>query len=909
MSGAGSIADGVGPWRSSGAPTFPAAAVDATVGERFAEIAERFPDRIAVRSPSVEWTYAELAGEVHRIAGGLTGRLGPRTGQPVAVLAAHDGPLVAAVLGVISAGQVVVILDPAAPVAQTTAVLDEACPRILLHDATHAELATELSTSASRLNAVPLDSLDGDFDGPERLGWSAPLMLAFTSGTSGSPKGAIINHGVLLNLVRGATEALGIDADDTMPMLFPTSLAVAAYPMFLPLLNGGTLATLDVRSVGLAPVADFLADEAITLAYMAPTVVRFLVDALAGREFPALRMIALGGELVDPEILKVTADLFGCEHLAVGYGTTETGVVSLAVFDAHQLPTDEVHCGFAVPEVRIEVVDDAGTVVAPGTAGEVAVTSRFMFDGYWGHPELNRQVLTEVRDRDRPEWRYRTGDLGRVDASGALTLLGRSDTKVKIRGRFVVLGDVESDLHELEPVVDAVTVARSVDGVAELVAYVVPADPSTFVSADLRAQLLERREAFRVPSRWVVLDELPRLPNGKVDRRALPDPDMVSDEQRGHDAVATVAVDRSDLRGQVRSLWERLLPVGRVGDDEDFFELGGDSLLAAQMLVMLEEQTGVTVPMGDLVHARTVRSLAESLARHSGERVGTTSTVSCVQHGDLSARPRLWFVHDLQGSAYRVRHLAAALGADQPVWSFESPLLAGERNHHTSLDTFAARYVTDLLEVQPEGPYWLAGYSFGGICAYEMARQLVRDGHEVAFVGVVDVGPGYRGPGWSSHRSPVRPWFGVAPPPPPGLPVGQQVRHYREMFERSPRGALRHAMVRTGLARVVDPYRFEADLRRDGRVRPDWRLWYAWEQHWQLAARGWDRTSTYSGAIDLFWADESASSDATMGWAPLVDDVRIHRFPGDHLGILEPTGAPVLAESLRLAIDDRRAAS
>ena len=141
------------------------------------------------------------------------------------------------------------------------------------------------------------------------------------------------------------------------------------------------------------------------------------------------------------------------------------------------------------------------------------------------------------------------------------------------------------------------------------------------------------------------------------------------------------------------------------------------------------------------------------------------------------------------------------------------------------------------------------------------------------------------------------------------MPAGQQVRHYREMFERSPRGALRHAMVRCGLARVVDPYRFEADLRRDGRVRADWRLWYAWEQHWQLAARGWDRSSTYPGGIDLFWADESASADATMGWAPLVDDVRIHRFPGDHLGILEPTGAAALAESLRLALDDRRAAS
>jgi acyl-coenzyme A synthetase/AMP-(fatty) acid ligase/thioesterase domain-containing protein/acyl carrier protein len=877
--------------------------VTTTVGECFAAVAARFPDRVAVRAPSATWTYAELAGRVARIAGGLRRVVGPRSGQPVALLADHDGPLVAAVLGVISAGQVVVILDPAAPAEQTAAVLAEARPRHLLHDELHAEAAASLAASDGRVTTLLLDELAGEFTGPEPLGWRAPLMLAFTSGTSGVPKGAIINHGVLLNLVRGATDALGLGPDDTMPMLFPTSLAVAAYPMFLPLLNGGTLSTLDVRSVGLAPVADFLADEGITLAYMAPTVVRFLVDALSGRDFPALRMIALGGELVDPEILKVTADLFGVQHVAVGYGTTETGVVSLAVYDAADLPAESVHCGYAVDDVDIVVLDEAGAPAEVGTAGEVAVVSEYLFDGYWGHPELNRRVLSaDPRGSDLAC--YRTGDIGRIDEHGALTLLGRLDTKVKVRGRFVVLGDVEADLHELPEVADAAVTARTVDGVTELVAHVVPAEPGAVDGPAIRAALLERREAYRVPSRWVLLDELPRLPNGKTDRRALPDPDVVLDVLSGLEPGASVsAADHAEARESVRTLWESMLPVGPVGDDEDFMELGGDSLLAAQMLVLLERRTGVAVPMGELVHARTVRTLAEVVVRLRAGGPSDAGTAACVQHGDLSRHPRLWFVHDLQGSAYRVRHLAAELGGDQPVWSFESPLLAGEPNLDTSLETFAARYVTDLLAVQPEGPYHLAGYSFGGICAYEMARQLRRDGHEVAFVGVVDVGPGYRGPGWSARRSPLRPWFGIAPPPPDGSSVAAQFGHYRRMFRTSRSGAARHLMVRSGLARLIDPIRFRADLRRDGRVRPDWRLWYAWEEHWQLAARHWDRSSTYPGRVDLFWADDSASSDATMGWGPLVGELHVHRFAGDHEGILEPTGARALARSLRRVID------
>ena len=230
-------------------------------------------------------------------------------------------------------------------------------------------------------------------------------------------------------------------------------------------------------------------------------------------------------------------------------------------------------------------------------------------------------------------------------------------------------------------------------------------------------------------------------------------------------------------------------------------------------------------------------------------------------------------------------------------------MLTGEPNQFTSLETFAARYVVDLRIAQPEGPYWLAGYSFGGICAYEMARQLRRDGAEVAFVGVVDVGPGYRGPGWHGNRSPVRPWFGVSKPPPTGSSLLDQLGHYRHMFETSPAGAARHLMVRTGVARLVDPIRFRRDLANSGRVRPEWRLWYSWEEHWKLAATSWDRSRTYPDEIDLFWADESASSDSTMGWGQLVGAIRIHRFAGDHEGILEARGAPKLATTLRAAID------
>lgn len=893
---------GRGPWRDAlTADRFPTPEEARSIGDRLAEVATEHAGRTALSSPSGTWTFGELWLEVQRGASALLAELGDgarRAPRPVVVLAAHDGPLVTTILAIIAAGQIVVVLDPVAPVEQSSAVLDEIGPTLLVHDDAHVALVGTLVRGRPAVQTVALSSLQADPVELPRREPSDPMMLAFTSGTSGTPKGAVITHGVLLNLVRGATDVLGVTAEDRMPMLFPTSMAVAAYPMFIPLLNGATLATLDVRGVGLEPVADFLEKERITLAYMAPTVVRFLVDALAGRAFPDMRMVALGGEVVDAEVVALTAELFTPQWLANGFGTTETGVITLYVIDPASPPEGAVPAGHPVQDVELFVIDDDGTPLPAGESGEVAVASPYLFDGYWGHPELTAQVLAPD-PAGRPGRRlYRTGDLGRLDEHGALVVLGRSDTKVKVRGRFVVLGEVESALHELDEVADAAVVASSEAGIVSLAAIVVPAGDEGLSPTQLRARLLERRDAHSVPTRWVEVRELPRLPNGKVDRQGLAE---LAPVDRAPAASAPAPPADAALVEQVRVIWEGMLPMGPVGPDDDFFHLGGDSLLAAQMLIVVESELGVTVPMGELVHARTAREVASVVGGLS--TAPSSSWASCVQEGDPASRPRLWFVHDLQGSAYRVRHLAEALGQDQPVWSFESPLLAGLPNPYRSMSEFADTYVEHLRRAQPTGPYWLAGYSFGGICAYEVARQLVADGQEVAFVGVVDVGPGYRGPGWHARRSPFRPWFGVAKPPPGHAGPLAVARHYARMATEGPARLARHLEVRTGAFRVTDPRRFRADLRTHGRVRPDWRLWYAWEEHWKLSATAWDRASTYPGRVELFWAEETPSADATMGWRPLVAELGIHRFEGDHEGVLEPRGAHHLAEVLRPVLD------
>lgn len=898
---------GMGPWRSgevAGFTPYPSAAMELSVGDRFRVVAEEFAGRPAVRSPGGSWTYGELLDDCSRVAAALVATLGDGP-EPVAILTAHDGVQVVAIMSVVLAGHIVVVIDPSAPPQATDHVLAESGARVVLSDQVHSELASELA-GRHGVQVLGIEDVLGEDTGATGrplpvVDPGRPMMLAFTSGTSGAPKAAIISHAVINSVVRGATDALGVTASDCMPMLFPTSLAVAAYPLFIPLLNGGTLATFDVRGLGLQPLPDFLIDERITLAYMAPTVVRFLADAASGKRFPDLRLVALGGELVDGQVVELTRDILGPEHIANGFGTTETGVIALYVLEPDARPTGIVPCGYAVPDIDVEVVDHFGRTAVPGEYGEVVAISSRLFDGYWGHPELTNQVLQVADDSpSNPGRRYRTGDIGYLDADGALVVSGRIDTKVKVRGRFVVLGDVEADVRELDEVADAAVLAVEGRTQTDVAAVVSLVDGARVSTVDLRSRMLQHAEPFRVPSRWVVVDELPRLPNGKVDRRRLAD---LVDEPLGSTRSRTAPEPAAVAARErvVRDLWEELLPVPVVGLDDDFFELGGDSLLAAQMLVALEGTTGVTIPMSQMLHGPTVRSVAAALESGSGP----SSAAVCVQRGDTD-RPRLWFVPDLQGSAFRVRHLARSLGVDQPLWSFESPLLDGRPNVYPDLEAFAAHYVRCAVDAQPHGPYWLAGYSFGGICAYEMARQLRVSGADVEFLAIVDVGPGYRGPNWREGRVPFRPWFGIERPPAPGASAVEVLDHYRAMWRRSKKRAARHAMVRSGAYRAIDPLRFRIDLARRGRVRAEWRLWYAWEEHWKLAVRAWDRTRTYPGRVDLFWASQTGSTDSTMGWGSIVDDLHIHRFPGFHDHLLEASGAPALGEVLRETIDARR---
>ena len=419
-------------------------------------------------------------------------------------------------------------------------------------------------------------------------------------------------------------------------------------------------------------------------------------------------------------------------------------------------------------------------------------------------------------------------------------------------------------------------------------AVVVPGDPAAppdqvvrqwqdaGVSVVATTALWQARLAGQLPPHVRVRTPAPpdpsHPPSPTPPDRAAPAPPAT--EARTPERRAGSAAD--DATGVLIRLFGEVLGREDVSADDDFFDLGGYSLLAARVLVLFEERTGVRLPMSTFLDGASPRSLATSAAS------ALEGPAVCVQAGSAD-RPTLFLTHDLQGSTWGFRHLAAALGEDQPVVGFESPLLAGVHDPAT-IGALADCYVEVLRARQLSGPYLLCGYSFGGILAFEMARRLRAVGEDVPVLAVIDVGPGYRGLAYSRRRLPPLP--------------------YRQDLERAPGRlpAWARPLRRLWCNEWVLPAWWRRQLRRDGRVRADQRLWFAWWAHWSMVGPDWS-PEAYDGPVDVLWATRTASTDASLGWGDVADDVRVHRVGRHHETLLEPPEVDEVGAVVRRLID------
>ncbi len=858
---------------------FPRSALEGSIPERFEAQVRRHGDRAALETPHESLSYAALNRASNRVARAILSRRGEGN-EPVALLLEHGSSAVVAILGILKAGKAYLALDPSYPEPRLDYILEDAGAPLIVTRRALLPLATRLAGDAGRLLLLDESAPDQACADP---GLSIPAdalaYILYTSGSTGRPKGVVHSHRTLLHAIMKYSNVLGIGPSDRLTLLPSCSTSAAVSDVFGALLNGASLHPFDVRECGTGELGVWLGRERITIYHSVPSLFRHMAGELDGTERFALRLVKLGGEATrrsdfelfrrrfPPDCLLYVAlgatEIHNIRHFTIGPQTAFAGGV---------LPV-----GYAFEDTEVLILDEAGARLGPGETGEIAVQSAFLSPGYWRRPELTAGAFTAVPGSLR-ERVYRTGDLGRLHPDGCLELVGRKDFQIKIRGFRMEPGEIEAVLRQQPGVLDAVVVARDTgSGEPRLVAYLV-ASTGSASDAELRRSLEQRLPEHMVPAVFVALDCLPRTPNGKLDRSALPEP-----EAPGSESARPFVAPRTRLEELVARIWAEVLGVERVGAHDDFFELGGHSLMALRVCLALEKALQRKVPVAVVFGARSVEQLAQRLA---DERpLATGSSLAPLQ--TQGSRPPFFF---LAGPA---NHFGDRLGAEQPVYLVQIQDL-DQQQHFTRAEDMAAHCIASIRGVQPRGPYYLGGHCFGGIVAFEVARQLWAEGEQVALLALFD--------------SRVRGSTLVAP----GTTAAGRLRarvsyHFGRLYRAGPRDEL-------------------GSLLRSVKRRARETLWRkAWDAGLEvgpLAASADPRAAnyrartryvprSYPGRITLFRTSERGSwrrDDPLHGWGDFAQGgVEVHQIRSGHTRMYREPDVRILVEKLRRCLYEAQA--
>ncbi|HEV3049677.1 MAG TPA: amino acid adenylation domain-containing protein, partial [Longimicrobium sp.] len=557
--------------------------------------------------------------------------------------------------------------------------------------------------------------------GPENLAY-----VIYTSGSTGRPKGVLVRHGSLVNLLAVTRAAYGVGPDDVLPALAPSAFDISLFELLLPLVSGAQLRL--VPPPRLMDPRALLGDiEDATLLSAVPTLMRDIVHFQ--RRAPRLARVRgafVGGEQVPADLLAEMGAVFPAARTHVLYGPTEATVLA----SAHEVPADGAVSGYPIGRplgnVRLYVCDAFGEPQPVGVPGELLIGGVAVGRGYQSRPALTAEHFVPDPFSAVPGARlYRSGDRCRWRADGTLDFLGRTDFQVKIRSFRIEPGEIEARLREHPGVREAVVLAREdAPGKKRLAAYVV--GEATATAEALTGHLAGRLPGYMVPGAYVRMEALPLTSNGKVDRRALPVPDGASYARRAPEPPRTMTEQ------VLASIWAELLGVQRVSRRDHFFDMGGHSLLAVRMVARIREALNPAATV-DLVFAHPMLYELAARLQGSGEWFGTNRAIPIRETG--SERP-LFVLHDAVGIVFYGQILRPHLDAEIPIYALPGPL--NDQDELTSLDDLVTRLVRMMTEVQPEGPYRMAGWSAGGLFAYAVAERLISMGREVGFVGLLD---------------------------------------------------------------------------------------------------------------------------------------------------------------------------
>ncbi|MBC6447458.1 amino acid adenylation domain-containing protein [Actinokineospora xionganensis] len=821
----------------------------------------RTPDATAVTGAGNALSYRELDERANALAHLLIAR-GAGPGALVALALPRSVDLVVAMLAVLKSGAAYVPLDPDHPAERIRHVLDDSAPALLISTGAvsgrlpHADVPVLLLENAD-LAAHPVTTpTDADRTAPLRPGH--PAYVIYTSGSTGRPKGVVVEHRSVADYL-GWTAAAYPSAAGAALLHSPVSFDLTVTALYTPLVAGGCVHVAALEESD--DTAEALTARPCTFLKATPSHLPLLTALPEG--YSPTGELLLGGEALLAEAVEPWRTAHPDADVVNVYGPTEATVncTQYRVPAGAALPAGSVPIGKPFAGTRAYVLDARLRPVPPGVPGELYIAGASLARGYLNQPGLTSLRFTADPHGPAGSVMYRTGDLARALPSGDLVYLGRADDQVKLRGHRIELGEIESVLRGVDGVAGAAVLVRA----DRLIAYVVGlATPEV-----LRARLSRLLPDSMVPAAFVALDALPLTGNGKLDRSALPDPDF-AERAKGR-------APRTPTERAVCELFGEVLGVAGVGVDDNFFDLGGHSLLTTRVVASIRDRLGVRLGVAAVFHAPTPAELAAVVdtGAASVARSAEAAFESLITLRANGSRPALFCVHPGLGIGWVYSGLLRVLPADQPVYALQARGLTGAAELPESIEAMAEDYLAQILAVAPQGPYRLLGWSFGGLVAHAVATRLRRAGAEVELT-MMDAYTGLRR-GESSREDFLRSLLAAGGVDPAGCESTDELTHERVAAALAESGSVFGALDADRLARVERVAANNARL-ADAFV-----------------------PQVYAGDVRYFQATAGRGPDApeVSGWASAVDGrIEVHPIDCSHDEMTQPGPLARIAEFL-----------
>jgi amino acid adenylation domain-containing protein len=868
------------------------------------------PDRIALCCNDRTLSYRELDAESDHLAHELS-RLGVGSDIPVGLCVQRNENMIIGILGILKAGGCYVPLDSQYPEERLQYMMHDSGIRIAVTD-------TRSAHSISFDSAIRLLCVDAPDIAQTATGTSKPFprteagqtaYIMYTSGTSGTPKGVMVPHRGVTNLAISAAENYGINERDRILQFFSMSFDGSVEEIFMTFAAGATIVmrTFDT-AIAVPDFFSFIEKEKISVIDLPTAFWKELVHAVTanGTEIPtSLRMVIIGGEQASTsDYQKWKRACNGHVRLINTYGPTECSVVSLFCDpETVSIAYDEnrgLPIGKPVYNTRLYIVDERLRQVPFGMPGELLIGGAGVSKGYINLPEhTSERFIDDCFEKQHPSGSlYRTGDRVRSLQDGNLQFLGRNDNQIKIRGFRIEPGEIESVLNQHEHIRQSVVVdLKNSQGQRTLAAYYVPS--GTFASsADIRLYLARIVPEYMVPSWFIPIETIPRLPNGKLDRASLPLPES----DRLAERTISATPPRNELEESLVEIWQEVLGVHPIGITDDFFEIGGHSLLAVRLCSQIQKKINCKVTLLELFQNLTIEKLARSISdRTSAEKSSAheSSTAVCIHEVNAQTPyPPLFFIHILGTGLKFCRPLVKHLSPELPVYGLSIHLLDEYPANGFTVEEVAAHYVREVKKIQPQGPYLLAGISFGGIIAFEMARILHRTDDDIRLIALMDTNlPG-------------------------AFPVYSKQEKRNRHIEAFRKEGVSYLIAKSG---EVLKYKWFGLIEQGHQLFTKIQL-QLYARHFssrrlpvflmEYTANNQNHEALlhyqphpFEGRITIFKSEERLGDDrysieTQFGWLGIATaGVDVYHCPGDHFGMLSEPHVKTLAEKLMLSID------